>query len=170
MNTLETIAKKLNLSIERIYELRQYTGAPTDFRLKAWREFVGTLQQEQNKLAHEQSEDESNGLPNENPYDTAIEQGLIIYEDAYLRERVNGQLISNSKKQIELETARGELITLEEFDAMMLKQQTAFLSALECLPDYATETAKASEKPALQKLCKKWILQIRQKAADTLGE
>jgi len=76
-------------------------------------------------------------LPGKNPYDRVVlvAKGRFTYLDGKTREQVNGEQLSNQRKQLEIDKEAGSLITQEDVETESERREAIWCAALQSVLD-----------------------------------
>lgn len=151
------LAHRCGITEADIEELRANKAAPKTRNIKDWRAYVKQFDRFS-----------SSKLPGQNDYDDSVEKGDISYAEAVTREKAKEQIIINERRKLELEKERGTLISIEDFNAGLLKQQDSLLAALAKLPEIASSDFVAADKPKVRKFARSWIAALRREVAKEI--
>lgn len=88
-------------------------------------------------------------LPGTNPYDRAFlrTRGRFGYMDAKTREQSNGELLNNEKRRMEIDQARGKLLTRAEHREAVAAIVTSILEASSSLATAAVSLHPPEQQP-----------------------
>lgn len=111
-------------------------------------------------------------LPGANPYDRVVlsSKGRFTYLDGKTREQVNGERLSNEKRQVEIDKERKRLLTVEEIEARDEWREELFLSALSGVSDFVADLVPPEGIQRARQLADAWINKVRISIAKSLAE
>ena len=111
--TWEDLAGVLERDVRTIHRWRKLKGAPLLPEVSAWREWLGAQPSSVTNVPSDAA------LPGDCSYDDLVKKGAITYALAKVREQVISEQVTNEAKRVELEKARGALVTRAEADKAM---------------------------------------------------
>jgi hypothetical protein len=104
-------------------------------------------------------------LPGECPYDFAVRQRLITYNEARLREEVVAKLIENDNLRDEQAIKRGKLITKDQATERDSKLAALIIGRLMTAMDLVAGLAPPERKQEARDRAKQWISDTRKTLA-----
>jgi hypothetical protein len=158
MATWDEVAAAIGTDTRQLLRWRKIPGSPTLPDVAAWLAWQELRRGA--KLADKEARDNvpsDAALPGDCDYDDLVKTGKITYAIAKVREQVISEKIANETKRVELQKARGLLVTKEEAeragalirDSLTQRWERAVARAMTRLADQLTTDQRAAVSKAI---------------------